>query len=90
MNKSRQHKPSIPRWGIEHLLFEMEEDGVLAWTGEYRNDQRVYVITDAGRYAYDEQESRYDDKNRSSTESHADRRRLRRDAVQEYLSKRGN
>jgi len=31
---NESHKSSITHWGIEHLLFETEEDGVLAWTGE--------------------------------------------------------
>lgn len=84
MNES--HKSSITRWGIEHLLFEMEEDGVLAWTGEYRNDQKVYKATEAGLYAFEKQEARTGN-DVGCLESHADRRRLRKAAVEEYLSK---
>lgn len=83
MNDS--HKSSIPRWGIEHLLFEMEEDGVLAWTGEYRNGQKVYRATEAGLYAFENQEARASRGVRD--ESHSDQRRLRRAAVEKYLSK---
>jgi len=36
---------------INHLLAEMESDGLIDWHGKYQNGQRVYIPTEAGIFA---------------------------------------
>ena len=62
----------------------MEEDGLLAWTGKYRNGFKVYIATAAGPYAFDKKEARRMSRATGATESHADSREFLRDAVEEY------
>ena len=47
----RDPRPKATRY-LEHRLFEMEKEGILESTGEVRDRQKVYRMTDAGRHAY--------------------------------------
>jgi DNA-binding PadR family transcriptional regulator len=36
---------------IEQALEEFEREGLVKWTGEYRDGQRVYALTEEGKRA---------------------------------------